>query len=90
MLTQLSKGEKSCGSTFQLEDKLRTRLEEVDNVEMASLSPGWSWFNEQFVLGKTERMSMVRCLDGEQRQLLGMIHNNYLGSRIFHPSIEFI
>ena len=33
---------------------------------------------------------MVRCFNGEQRQLLGMIHNNYLGSRIFHPIIQFI
>ena len=84
------KGGKSRDSTFQLEDKLRARLEKMDKVEMASLSPGWSWFNDQFVLGKTERTSMVRCFDGEQRQLLGMIHNNYLGSGIFHPNIKFI
>ena len=90
ILTQLLKGEKSPCSTFQLEDKLKTRLEEMDRVEMASLSPGWSWFNDQFVLGKVERMSMVRCFDGEERQLLGMIHNNYLGTCICHPINPFI
>ena len=66
MLTQLLKGEKSPGSTFQLEEKLRTRLEEMDSVEIASVSPGWSWFNEQFVVGKTGRMSTVRCFDGDE------------------------
>ena len=75
-------------NTFQLQDMLMSRLDQVDNMVDPEIhrSTSWSWFNSQLVVGKTEQLMMVRCLDGEERQLTSMMHANYLGHlTLIHP-----
>lgn len=61
----------------KLQHKFETRLAAEIEGELS-----WKWFHAQFVLGKTKQLSRVQCPDGNERQLLSMMHGNYLGSFI--------
>ena len=83
---RMMREKRSSGSSLHLQDKLLMRLEEMDNTEHSSFFSPFS-LNAQFMVGKTGQLTKVQCLDGKQRQLLSMMHGNYLGShKLIHPS----
>ena len=42
------------------------------------------------MVGKMEELVTVQCLDGQQRQLLSMMHGNYLGCYLSSPLTWFL
>ena len=83
-----------CGAWIQLKSWFiftSARLEEMDHSELTSRPPFFSPFslNATTMVGKTEELVTVQCLDGQQRQLLSMMHGNYLGCDLSSPLTWF-
>eukprot|EP00092_Neocalanus_flemingeri_P014356 GFUD01015486.1.p1 GENE.GFUD01015486.1~~GFUD01015486.1.p1 ORF type:complete len:413 (-),score=130.19 GFUD01015486.1:19-1257(-) len=79
---------------FQYANKDKTSLSAKLHEEMEGMranhvkgSPGWDWFLNQVLTKRTDATCTVEDLDGEEKDLINMSSNTYLGLSC-HPEVR--
>ena len=62
-----------------LQSKLHEEMEGIRDNQVVAGSPGWDWFLNQVITKRTDSTCLIEDLEGEERDLVNMSSNNYLG-----------